>query len=526
MEIDEEVTGIDRRIPLVVVAALALVVLLSSTAQAEAVRVDGTLTTTEPSSLAGTVDAQARGGLHVGALNAEEAMTLEASEATVETEWERGRLVETPAGTPYRQVEESGRSVENLSNVRIEVGSWTEGTELLLAPTSPGSVDAQALGDVDVDPVPADRTLIRGGYSDETYGAGEEVPSYHYRATTPLVAAGPMDEAEVSGNLEVFANNATLELDHDEDERSTWTGFRITDTTGPSSEYELRVVVIHLEEASTRLDPTAGVTMLSMETELGVDGSLGIPGARGQLSGPERTLDFAEEEALLSGTGDLTFRAHSPGPSTDEPPLEASIAGEFELLSERSLATSSADLTAATPGSSGVWIALAVAGLLVLAGWWQLSRGSTTLTWLPAALRERLYDRCRQRATRLEDDGRRAEAARAYETMTRLRPRQPLGWYGGAINHLEAGRPARALTLVREARQQLDEVPLDLLELHVAAASEDDRLEEAKGTLVDLASASPRMADTLLDELQLEDLRGDPAVDEALDGAGRGWPSR
>jgi len=175
----------------------------------------GELTTDDPIETVGHVQVEAAGGLHVDQGQGDGRIHLRADRAVVETAWERGVIVEGPDSSP-RIVEEDGTQTTELEDVLLSIGSWREGTEVLVTPASNTTVSASGTGASALTAVPANRTLAQGGYSDQAEGTSDRLPSYTYRSEEPIVAASRLDQATAAGSMELFANNATLEAETEE----------------------------------------------------------------------------------------------------------------------------------------------------------------------------------------------------------------------------------------------------------------------------------------------------------------------
>lgn len=497
---------------------------------AGASQMDAQLVTDADATIGGRVQLTAAGGIHVEDVGGEDEITLEASTLTIETEWERGKLVEGPADTQYRHVEDSGKLTRTFEQVELSVGTWKQGTELLIEPATEASVDAQSLGASRIQAVASKTLLAWGGYSEQDQSAGGNVtPSYSYRTRAPLVSIDGLDSIQARGSLEAFANNATLEMAGQENSWSDWTGFRILETTGPSREYEIRISVLHLEQARLFLNASQKATVLSSALATSLDGTLELDDAHGLVSTAGGKLRLDGETTQLTGKGLVNVSIGEPDASwSEDPVVESNVQGDFEMLAPSGSIAASPGTTngPALSWSSALLIAigaLALIALFALALGLRLS--SRWLAYLPPGVRDRLHARYDQRAGRHLDAGRRRAAARCYETMSALCPTHPTAWYGAAINRLEAGEPARAAELMRTARQRLPDAPLELLEVEIAASAEDGDTEGARRTLIALAEAAPAVARRLVVELDLQELARDQAVASALRDPERGWPS-
>lgn len=494
---------------------------LASLAGAKAPQVDGELRTDDPIRLSGDVEVAAVGGAHLEDLQHPHEVAIEANEITVETAWERGREVEVPGGT-YRLVEQ-GNDTTTLTDVELTVTSWRSGTEILLTPDSLATIDAEASGFTRLEALPSESVLAWAGYGGEGVSSGDNPTSYEYRTQRSLTSLSSLDGLEAEGSLTVFPNNATLEARSDEGKWSNWTGFRAKEETAGTREYELRVSVLHAEDAQLKVEAADQVSLFAPRPTVDLAGTLDVRPTRGSLEAPDGRLNLDEDRTRLYGEGRIEASPAETDEIDDLVGLDATVRGTFEMTGSQALPQSGT-----TPSEGwGLGPALVAASLAGVASILAigLRRASPWLAALPAPVRQRLYDRYRARAAGHENAGRRRAAARSYETMAALRPWHPAGWYGAALHRLEAGDRGRTVELVHQARQRLEECPLDLVELQVAAAADRGQIPAARQALLDLADASPRKAEALVEELSLGKLAEDPAVARALqDEAGR-WSS-
>lgn len=514
-----------RRALTVLVATLAVLSVASLAGAAGEGGLEASLTTEQPIDLSGNLSLEGTGGAHLQELRSEHTVTIEAEKITARTGWTEGTKVasDDPIRVGTAVTTYQANETTNLTDVRMTIDTWKPGTELLLAPDSNASLKAAGAGDSTLDPLASGSLLAEAFYSEEGSVGPSDLPQYTYRTGTPLGALGALDTLEARGNATLFANNATLEAVAEEGEWSDWTGLRVTDRTGPKEDYEVRVTVLHLEGARVSLEAPDSITALASQPSIALSGSMATSSARGTISTPAGVLDLEDERTRFTGEGRVNATALGADRGPGEAGLSTTIEGDFEVPSAKLAPASRAEpgegLPVATLGLPVVGTLLA--GLLLVG----LRRAHPWVGTLPAALREPLWERYRARAAGHEDAQAPEAAARCYETMTALRPDHPTGWYGAAVNRLEAGEPAAAVALVGRSREHLGHVPLDLLELQVAGAAKEGDFDEASRALADLAEASPRKARSLVAELDLDELRGSPGLGDGPGGTDGGWPS-
>lgn len=204
-------------------------------------------------------------------------------------------------------------------------------------------------------------------------------------------------------------------------------------------------------------------------------------------------------------------QASASGSGFGGPQTSMQISGEVSLrvLEGQRLETLSGG---AGEGSDLLWL-LAFPGLvagLTLAG----VRQPALLRPLPTRWRRRLYRRWEDAGVQREAKGEFGSAGRYYRRLTRLWPQRAMGWYLLARSRLERGDHSAVVATVDEARQRLDAVPLDLLELKVAALWETGAEGEAVGLLEEIGDQDPGVARRLAEDLD---------AGERLDEEGPDW---
>lgn len=397
-------------------------------------------------------------------------------------------------------------------DLRLE--RWASQAQLFVEPTGPDSeVSGRGLGGTFIDIVPEGTHLARGGYSEQRADVNRDnVPSYVYRNEAPLVEHGQLQEAQLTGSFRLFVHGVTLEVTHGQDGSwQNWTGFRETQTSDASSEYELRVTTIDVEGGRLEVGNTSAISLLSTSTETQVDGSIATDSARGTLRAGGEEIQLGGRPLELSGTGDISAIARG----TQEPTIFAQASGNFEVLS--------LDDAPSVQESSGVrapseepllWTGASVLGFVALAA--VAIRRPRLLRPLPAGIRDPLYRRWLSAGRSRENDQEFEAAASFYGRLTALDPANPIGWYHHSRALLDAGRSHGALRVASQARQRLDSAPLDLLEVEVAASIEASRPQAAKRALLELAKGSPEMARGLVEDLGIEELGSEEEIREAL----------
>jgi len=441
-----------------------------------------------------------------------QAATIRAAHLHLVLEKEEGQLVEGPGGDLYRQPSSRSREHRNFTNVTLRVLHDEQTSQLLTIPTNTSAnFSARGFGSSSQEIVPPGRLLAGGGYSDRRQSAGnqESLPAFNYRTPTAMISHVGLDGASLSGDFRLFANNATLEFETETGSGwSTWTGYHQTSNMGPSSEYAIRVATVDVSGGSLTVDVPDATHVLARNLDTTVNGSVEMPAASGTLSIRGERVNLSNAELRLSGEGQTEARLLSTSGASEPPPsLSISVRGEFRAMSEPRIAdpAESPDGFPAgeTPWVTGMLAGVAAAGLLlVVVVRTRLARR------LPETVRKRLYRRWKREAIELEDDRRFMKAARRYRRLTRLFPNRVRGWYGFSLCLLEADRSEEAKAASVEARDELDAVPIELLQVQTASAYESGDLRTAEEAWTALRDRSPELAHELHQAIGLDDLDG------------------
>lgn len=498
------------------IALVGTVLLLPGTGATGPVQAN--LTTAEPVELGGAVSVRGQGGFHISQWDAGP-LELTADRIQIEMEREEGETVD---GTVTRSnlVRESETVYRNFTDVSAVMTPWAGAGTFLVEPSSGEvAITGQEVGAVELTPVSEGRSLAWGGYAEPEAETEPKGPGYRYEAGQPLVEYEGFGSAKATGSFSLFVHNATIEIDHSGGRWTNWTGFRESDSEGPRSSYELRVTVIHVEEGGLTAPGSPGdPALLSPKAEADLDGTASIGNAKGRLRVPNSPIAVEREPVNLSGQGTFSISAPSGNPGK---PARLSVegSGDFDILSKQdpvergAPASVVSDVLNRFPWITGT---IALAGFALVA----VYRNPALMRPLPLALRDRLYWRWLRTAGAKEDDRKFERAADYYERSTAIRPDAPLGWYRRARALLEAGEPRDGLEVLGQARSTLDVVPLDLLELEVAAAWRTGEKERTKSALLSIANRSTTVAAGLVEQIGLESLRSDPEVRRALDEGG------
>ncbi len=350
--------------------------------------------------------------------------------------------------------------------------------------------------------------LARGGYSDQTIGGGSP-PAYNYRAETPLVAHEHLDQARLEGTFTLFVKNATLQIQEGPHTWTNWTGYREESTTPLSESYEMRVTTIAVQRGTLFLDAPGHVGAIAPRLHTSLTGSLSSSQAEGILSTAKGTVNLQEDAFSLQGDGSLDTRILE---RESNPRIGAWTLGDYAIV-DQDLETTRPAPSASSPLPYWLAAGLLTVGLVLAA---TAKAHPAMLRVLPAPLRERLYRRLRRQGLQHENDRAWADAAKAYGRMANLFPKRPLGWYGQALCLLEDEDPEAALATLDDANHRLDEVPLDLLELEVAAAWEARSETRAQRALITLSQRSRPMAKGLIRDLSLEPLARTAGLDDLI----------
>lgn len=505
--------------PLERLLVVGLLLGIAVTASASTGPVEASFSTDEPVILGGKADGKAVGGLHIPGLD-EAIVDIQAAEVKLVTEWETGKHIRTPGGGEYRHVEDEGLLVKNATNAHLALVSEQENAEALFEPSGEVRVEGESLGTSFAEVLGPETLISQGGYPEEGVDTGSEAPpSYIYKSKAPLASLSGINEAHVTGSPTLFVNNASIVVTEDSRRWSTWTGTQES-RTGPSGDYEIRVTRIHLSDATATLHHSSESTLLAPEIQTAVSGTVTVDDTRGTLAVGQHSIDLKGNPVELSGSGVASFApsGSAPADSNTGHPLQTELQGEFDVLAEElPPETTSEDKTGASMPL--IASALIVGGIAYASVFVQRQRASL-LPHLPGTWRGALYRRMREKAFRYEDEGEEEKAARFYRGMTRLCPKRTHAWYGYAVNLLETGNPGKAVEALSDARDQIGELPLEFLELEIAAANAAGKVEHARAALIRLAEAAPDQARLLLDQVRLGDLPRDAVVRAILAGEG------
>jgi len=496
------------------IVILGFLVLAGAPAQAEAPRTTAwDLWTHEPIDVGGKTTVTGSGGL--GATwSVGSGAEISADRLEVTLTREVGIATKSPTGHETHIIEDRERIHRSFSDVEAEIGEpRSAGGQIFTEPSARAEVTGEDAGVSSQLAVPAGTLLAQGGYSEAAEGLGDEqsYPSYVYRLSDPLVEHRELDQAQVEGTVELFYNNATLTVETADGETwSTWAGHRHTDQPGPTSQYEMRVVTVTIRGGSLSLLTGGSVYASSMTTQ--VDGSVEADAPQGSLFSPQGTVDLGGSSLSLAGDGAFTSEI-SPGGSGG-PLVEASSSDTFTVAQGPAIAAQAAtDGEAATPWLGGLLLTSVMACLAYLARW-------RLVALLPATVREHLYERWKRAAIEAEDDRAFDRGATLYGRLRRLDPERVRGWYGRALCLHEADRHGEALAELAAAERSLPALPVDMMEVEVAAAVEAGQRARARRALAELSCTAPTQARDLRDLLDLGDWAEHPGLGGAASGRG------
>lgn len=500
-----------------VLTAIALLLLVPGGAASDEVHAN--VSTDQPVELGGNAGTEGAGGILLSPWTAGARAELSAERVHVVTEWERGTHVDGTV-VRYSHVDGTGIDHRNLTDVEGDIGPWERGGTLFVEPPDERgvSIDGEGLGGTTIRGLGPGTGLAFGGYSDPDADANQgELPGYEYQAEQPLVAHEGLRSATVTGSFTLFVHNATIEGSHGGGERwENWTGVRHEDQAGPQSEYEIRVTVLHVEDGELAVRQPGGVSLLDRELETTVDGSVAFSQAEGLLDASSQEILLRGTPLELSGSGSLSVSATETG-GGEGAGLAVDGRGDFEVLSPEDRLGEASTSASSVPGAATPWLSgLLVASTAVAAMGAVAYRRPRMLRPLPVGLRDRLFWRWMRKGQGEEEERAFGQAAGFYRRSTAIRPSKPMGWYHRTKACLDAGEPRRALEVIDQAADQLEAVPLDLVELEVAGAWSSGEEQRAKEALLELGERAPAMARGLVEDLGLDGLRADADVREAL----------
>lgn len=349
---------------------------------------EGTLSTADPATTAGEVHATtADGVLHLLDPGSDTQIHLRAEAATVETAWERG--YDAPVSDGIANVgymEKVGRDSHNLTQIDARITGWKpdlQALALLDDASAHTSSEIQASATVI-----HEQHLAKVGVSEDSTASDERlIVGFWYEVEGPWSGLGAMDTARVTGDLTLFVNNATIDvLSSDTGPWTDWTGYRADDRVGDAdtpegtvTEYERRVTVMELTNATLWINATDRLDLYAPELAAEVNGSLHAPTVAGELTDRVTRFRYDDDPLHLRGQGSLQLAATPPGGRTVGGHLDQAAGPSLELTPRGAFAVQP------TPGVEMLAIATdGPAGWLGLPGAWLL--GAAALIAVPAAV--------------------------------------------------------------------------------------------------------------------------------------------
>lgn len=456
-------------------------------------------------------------------------VALTADRLEINYSWERG-VDATPPGHPVilSHVTESGSRTLVFENATVDLSKGVDDTAQVVAladlPTARFSTTAVSN---DLGLVEDLRVAGAGSSEDNTRASGSTPVGFHRDLAGPHVALEGNTWATVTGTFEVFVNNLTLSVAHEDGTWEAWAGYRDenatpSDPTGtdavpaPMRTYERHVITLEVYRGQLTSDALVASGLYASRIVTDLHGGLHTSVAYGSLATASRALTLDGDLLTLRGTGTLDASITTPGavagpvPPGDRPVLNVTTEGTFEVLSGQALTPAGetgddGGVLAALP--SVPWPLLPVALLLVLGA-------VVAVPWLyPRAQaayhrwRCKLFDQRYEHARDLYNQGNFPGARKTLRRAARWVPDDGEELFSLARAQSMSDDPEAALATLDRAKERGVWMPrIKELELRVMCYTAVDQDDQALGALIDLERVDHELAVDLVLDLALWDL--------------------
>lgn len=524
-------------------------------ATAGASSLEGALEVTSRLALDGDVSAETDRGLaHLYASSGEADAALEAEELTVEIGWEEGVWTQRPDGSPVAFMRgDNGTDIETFTEAEGELARFERDVQILAFEGEGASFEVNGEGGASSD-IAEDELLTRHWFrpnENDTFKEawGDSAPNgFWYTLEGPWPSLEGLDQATVTGNFSVFVNNVTIEIEGADRSWESWAGFRTEDPDSPAGplenptakEYRIHVVLLHVTNGVLTMQGQDVVDFYAPpEFAAELDGSVRADEATGELLADQRRYLFSNTPLEMEGEGRLQMSTTPAGGSstgsasdsheTDRPRLNVNPSGDFEVEPTPGLETEATavqeDASLLQTATSGPMLGAlgALGGLLLVFAAVATAAPRQVHVWASqrrADWRAKRYRQWVDNALEHEELHEYERAAKWWARVTEHYPERRYPWLRLAMAHFESGNATKSLQSLHEARDALNTLPVDFLELWVASAWSAGKPDEAKSALLRLAEHAPEMARHLLiQDPAYQRLREDPAVKEAVEEA-------
>lgn len=447
-----------------------------------------------------------------------------ADEIVVEVAWQRG--VEVRSGTSIlKRVVEEGEDIVRLSDVRVDLSAANE-EPIVFAHMADGRMQGalQLNGSARVTPGIEETVVSVGSTSDAMGGETRNVPRFWYEVSSDLANVRGQGIFVAQGSFTLFVHDVVVRAHGTDRDWSAWTGYREADPDAPTTEYELRVTTMRVENGTIMSGSPDGLDVYLRQFDSHVEGILTTFGVTGEIDHDGHLHVFAKDSLNARGSGQLMVVHTSP--TLGEPErLEIVPSGNFELSGASKMVP--VGVESAVTGYNGVLrsIGSAIASILALVGLVALG----VVPGPTRGMRSWQTDHWRRRGQIALDRDAGRVASVCYAWSTFIGRKDPLAWYERAYAELERGRPVDAERLALHTMALPDADVLDLLDLRASAAWDRGDHDAFLLHLTALAREAPGMARILVADLGLPwseltvpvtELLGIAQKSEVLDGYG------
>lgn len=490
---------------------------------------DGVLETPDSIVVAGNVSDQVHQGVaHYHGPDLPD-VQLEAEKLTLNTTWERGKLVDPDqTASRYKVVEEQGRKIERFERARLSLSplqpmpqmlAFSEENETAIEYESEGATSAQT----------APSTLLAlAGWDGDAESRDYPHPFFQYRTSDSSIGVQSVDTVLVRGDFGLFVRNVTLVGESADESLHHWSGYRSNETAAGVEDYHQRVTVLRIENGTLRIGSEDSIGVFGSKLSPHVNGTVVTQGGTfGRLAHSEEIYAYDGESASITGQGRLTLRS-SPASwmQTDDqhpsgPSLQLRLQGSFEPIAPPSVevvdtgsSTMDTPLSSAIGASTMTVVAVAVPVLVATGGaTYALTRGRTSARVTgeretnedrggavdeigadPARPVDESFDERMNRARELYQMQHLGEARQLARTIAEAYPNHPAPRCLLGEVLLEAGDPEHAEEAFRECEEVVDGSEPDALVGLVRSRAGMGDHEAAARTLGELSGISPRQA--------------------------------